>query len=97
MPCMYCQKLISEITTVSCIFEEIQINGNWHKRRFISFGGESLGKRCRQCGITIEPSHFHHYGCKNEECPACFRRIIACECEKTQLRNEHGEIVQIEK
>lgn len=94
-PCPYCQQPMSEISTTSCIFSEVQVNGKWHKRRFVSFGGESLKTRCRECGITIGPDNYHHYGCENEECPECYRRIVSCVCMKTKLRNKEGDIVTI--
>ena len=94
--CPFCQKLKEDSATESCTFKEILVNGIWHKRRFVSFGGESLKDRCRECGIIIGPGHYHHYGCKNEECPECYRRIISCECEKIMLRNENGDVQVVE-
>ncbi len=95
--CEYCQKPLNDDSTSSCIYSEIEVNGKWHKRRFVSFGGESLKSRCGECGIVIGPDHFHHYGCKNEECPVCYRRIYSCVCEKTSLRKDGGEEVDIRK
>ena len=97
MVCPYCQQSRIEISTKSCTFSEIKVNGEWFKRNFISFGGETIGIRCRQCGITIGPGHFHHYGCENEACPHCLRKIISCTCEKSHLRNEEGDTVSIGK
>ena len=95
--CPYCQLPRIEPTTVSCTFGEIKVNGDWYKRNFISFGGETIKIRCKQCGITIGPGHYHHYGCENEACPVCLRKIITCVCEKSHLRNGQGDIVEIGK
>ena len=84
-------------SNATSIYSEIKVNGKWYKRRFVSFGGESLKKRCGECGIVIGPDHFHHYGCNNEECPECYRRIYSCVCDKSALRKENGEEIEISK
>ena len=89
--CPYCN-LEMDGTSDSCEFTHIKVNGEWFQRKIISYGGESLGTRCRECGIMIAPKHYHHFGCVNEECPKCWRSGVKCDCEKQALKK--GEIVK---
>jgi hypothetical protein len=95
--CEYCHKPLKDDSTITCTFSEIKVNDKWYKRRFVSFGGESFKNRCAECNIVIDPDHFHHYGCENEECPVCYRRIFSCVCDKSALRKENGEEIEISK
>ncbi|MBN2156839.1 MAG: hypothetical protein JW776_12420 [Candidatus Lokiarchaeota archaeon] len=83
--CSYCNQEMDE-TTDSCKFNQIKINDKWYSRKLISYGGETLGNRCKECGILIAPQHYHHYGCVNEECPQCWRIIAKCDCKKQALK-----------
>ena len=83
--CPYCGLEMSE-STDSCEFDQIKVNNKWFSRKVVSYGGETLGKRCKGCGIQIAPKHYHHYGCPNEECPNCWRAALKCTCEKQALK-----------
>ena len=93
--CPYCGREMDE-TTDTCEFTQVKINDKWFKRKMISYGGETLGERCKVCGILIAPKHYHHCGCANEECPNCWRSGNRCECNKEAFK--HGDkIIEIKK
>jgi hypothetical protein len=88
--CPFCNREMDE-TTDTCEFTHIKVSGKWYQRKMISYGGETLGKRCSGCGILIAPRHYHHYGCVNEECPKCWRAEVKCDCKKEALK--HGDLI----
>ena len=86
--CEYCKNENPD----TCTFNKIKVNGKWYNRKIISYGGETLGSRCRECGILLSPKHYHHFGCSGEECPHCWRSSMKCDCKKEALKKGDLEI-----
>jgi hypothetical protein len=67
---------------VSCSEEPLNIGGRTFSP--IRWGDEthmSLGKRFERCGDCWAPrGGVHHHGCDLEQCPACGRQMLSCDC-----------------
>jgi hypothetical protein len=73
--CIACH--IEMKTGESCRFNLLKSSKGSHVRR-IKYVGDI---NCGDC--FIKPGGYHHIGCDMEECPACSRQLLSCDCDFT--------------
>lgn len=85
--CRDCKK--EKTTAVGCDYHHLKHSSGLIYKRITGSGFRhpaSDRKRCPDCGIKMEGSHTHHFGCDWEECPRCHYQLLSCGCKMTPVK-----------